>query len=88
MCRCRRSARDSHGREERLGRELTVDVLLDAGEVNGLDTANLLVLEGGSRTSGDGSSNQATGSSEGALLDAGRGNLTGQWAAQGLGEAS
>jgi hypothetical protein len=70
--------------------ELTVDILLGASEVNGLDTANLLLgsksrLGGGNGTSTD---ETAGGSSEGALLDARSGNLTGQLRANALGKGS
>lgn len=68
---------------------LTVDLLLRAGEVDGLDTAGLLLQRRHSRASGDGGGpDTVEGRDEGTSLDGRRGQLTGQWRAGGPGEAS
>lgn len=64
-----------------------VDILLVTGKVDGLDTAGLLLSNGGSGA-GDGSSADSTGGgNEGASLDGGGGHLASQ-RAQGLLEVS
>lgn len=80
----------SHGdRESYSSSARTVDVLLVASKVHRLEAADLLLALGGSRASSDGGgAHQARGGGKGALLDTGRGDLAGQWAAQGLGEGS
>lgn len=67
----------------------TIDVLLDTGKVNGLDTTDLLLRDTSqSRTSSSDSTSGAPGSDVGALGNAGRNQLTGNWCPQGLGESS
>lgn len=66
-------------------RKLTIDVLLVAGEVNGLEATDLLRGTGNGRTS---LPRQApAGGGEGALLNSGRRHLAGQLRAESPGEA-
>lgn len=67
---------------------LTVDGLLGAGKVHGLDTADLLGSRGGTGTGEGRGAQGAHGSDKGATLHGGRGQLAPQWAAQSLGKAS
>lgn len=70
---------------------LTVDVLLGASEVNGLDATRLLLGRaghGGRASLGKGGSHGTGGSDKGASLDGRGGDLAGQWRAEGLGEAA
>lgn len=66
---------------------LTIDILLGASKVNGLDTTDLLLGKGGLGRRDGASTHQAPGSDEGALLDARSGKLAAQLGAQALGEA-
>jgi hypothetical protein len=68
------------------GQWLTIDVLLVASKVNGLDTTNLLLNRASGNRSGDSTStdSRASSSNESSLLDArGRSQLTGR-ATEGL----
>ena len=70
--------------------ELTPDLLLRASEVDGLDTADLLLLgRAGDGAGGDGGGAEgAHGRHKGASLHGGRRQLAAQWAAESLGEGS
>lgn len=66
-----------------------VDILLGAGEVNGLDTAGLLSGNGGGAGSSNGrGTDEAGGGNEGASLNGGRHQFASHWAAESLGKAS
>lgn len=69
--------------------ELTVDILLDTGKVNGLDTTDLLAgkASDGRTSDGRGASRSVQSSDKGALLTGGPGQLAGCWA-QGGSETS
>ena len=70
----------------------TVDILGGAGEVDGLDAADLLLGDGDGRTGllgGGRSADEAVGGGdEGAALDGRGGGLAGQLAAESLGETT
>ena len=67
----------------------TPDLLLGAGKVNGLDTANLLLHRAGNSGLGHSRGSDHAGSSdEATALDGGRGQLAGHWRPQGLGKAA
>ena len=71
--------------------ELTVDVLLVASKVNGLDTTDLLLDGASGDRSGDGTNTDSSTSSsnESSLLDAGsRSQLAGHGGTESLGEVS
>lgn len=82
----------SHGsvKKSREG-EHTVDGLGSTGEVNGLDTTDLLLTSNKGRSGllgGSGADGDTSSSDEGAALSGGGGQLAGQWAAESLGETS
>lgn len=62
------------------GYGLTVNFLLVAGKVHGLDTADLLAGRGGNGLDGNGGADSVGSSNEGAALDGGSGQLAGQGA--------
>ena len=67
----------------------TIDVLLMAGKVDGLDAAHLLLGGGSGGSAGDGrGTHQTGGGDESAPLDGGRRQLAGQWRAKRLAEAA
>lgn len=69
------------------GEQLTVDVLLDTGKVNGLDTTNLLSGNDGTGSlDGSGPGGAGSSSNKGAALDGGSGQLAGHGRAERLGE--
>ncbi len=69
--------------------ELTIDLLLRASEVNGLDTANLLLGRAGDGASGhSGGPDGVHGRHKGAALNSGRRQLAAQWGTESLGKAS
>ena len=83
----------NHGRVQRGKVErillFTVDILGGTGEVNGLDTADLLVGDGDDRTSLlGGGPDEVGGGDEGTALGGRGGNLTGQLATESLGETT
>jgi len=70
--------------------KLTIDDLLRASEVNGLDTTGLLAgrASSGLGSLDGGSPHKVGGSDESASLDGRRRHLASQWGAESLGEAS
>ena len=68
---------------------ITVDILGGTGEVNGLDTADLLVGDGDDRTSLlGGGPDEVGGGDEGTALGGRGGDLTGRLATESLGETT
>lgn len=68
---------------------ITVDILGGTSEVNGLDTADLLVGDGDDRTSLlGGGPDEVGGGDEGTALGGRGGDLTGQLATESLGETT
>lgn len=66
--------------------ELTIDILLRASEVDGLDATNLLLRRVGNTGSGNGGGPESThGRYKGAALSGGRRQLAAQCASESLG---